>query len=112
MRRIYCEAFGSLKKVFSRNVLATFVLIASLAMLAIGATRTHKAYDADEDEFGVQSFTRISDRQLVEDATFSGVTRKEGKLVSTYDRSVPRGETGLPDLKIESGCGQGGRAEI
>ena len=67
-------------------------------MLAIGAATTHKVYDKGDEfaEFGLLTFTRLSDRQLVEDATFTGVARIGPKLFSTYDRSQPRGKKACP----------------
>lgn len=72
------------------------VLAAALVLLLIGGLRAHKIYDADTEEFGLVAFTRISDRQLTEDATFGGVARKGVRLYTTYDRSVPRGKQPCP----------------
>lgn len=70
-----------------QKLLATLTLLAALALMAFGATRRHKVWDAKPDEFGVETYAKISERQLVEDATFSGTIRKAGKLVATYDRT-------------------------
>lgn len=72
------------------------VLLAALALLVIGLARAHKVYDPDSVEFGILVFERITDRQLVVDATFSGVLRREGRLFSTYDRTVTRGKQPCP----------------
>ena len=36
------------------------------------------------------------DYQLVENATFTGVVRKEGRLYYTYDPTKPRGKRSCP----------------
>jgi len=73
-----------------------FGLAVALVLLAAGFTHTRKVYDQDSLEYGVLFFQRISDRQLVVDATFSGVVRHEGRLISTYDRTVARGKQPCP----------------
>lgn len=81
-----------------QKIIASALLLAALVMLGVGAARTHKVYDEKDAfaDFGLVTFTRISDRQLVEDATFTGVMQKGGKLYSTYDRSAPRGKRMCP----------------
>lgn len=74
------------------RVVAATVLIVSVCMLVFGARQKVKAYDADVDEFGLQTWTPVTGRKLVEDATFGGVVRKDGRLFSTYDRLKPRGK--------------------
>ncbi|HOW98366.1 MAG TPA: hypothetical protein P5567_07035 [Kiritimatiellia bacterium] len=71
-------------------------LAAALVLVGIGWFRSHKVYAADSEEYGILVFERITDRQLVEDATFSGVLRREGRLFSTYDRSQVRGKQACP----------------
>ncbi len=66
------------------------MLILAVGLFLVGSRRAHKAYDADSGGFGILTYHRISERQLVEDATFSGVMPKDGRLVSTYDRSAPK----------------------
>ncbi len=78
------------------RVITIVALLAAVAMLCIGGFRRHKVYDADAAEFGIAAFDRITDRQLVEDATFGGVARQEGRLYSTYDRTVERGKKACP----------------
>ncbi|MCK5558719.1 MAG: hypothetical protein KAJ01_10085, partial [Candidatus Hydrogenedentes bacterium] len=59
----------------------------------------HKVYDAEAetDEWGgMRTFHKISERELVEDATFTGVVRKGNELQSTYDRSEPKGKRLCP----------------
>jgi hypothetical protein len=79
-----------------RNIAAGVVLALALAFLWVGARREHKAYDSDDEGFGILTFRRISDRQLVMDATFGGVERRDGRLFSTYDRSAPGGKRACP----------------
>ena len=84
---------------FRRKSVASCLLIAALALMAFGSVRTHKVYDAKDDdfaEFGLLTFARIGGRDLVIDATFTGVVRKDGRLYSTYDRTKPRGKKACP----------------
>jgi hypothetical protein len=78
------------------RILAGVVLAVAMSLIVIGARISHKVYDAGTEEFGIVAFTRIRDRQLVEDATFSGVLLKGDRLYSTYDRAVPRGKRACP----------------
>lgn len=78
------------------NRLAIPVLAAALLMLLDGAWREHRVYDPDTEEFGLLGFTRVTDRQMVVDATFGGVTRRNARLYSTYDRSAPQGKRACP----------------
>jgi hypothetical protein len=73
-------------------------LALAIALIVIGARRTHPLYSRDAMEFGIEETTPIADRDLVRDATFSGVTRdrKDGHLYSTYDRSKPAGKKACP----------------
>lgn len=78
-----------------RIIAALLLGLAALLLLA-GSMRTHKVYNRGGAEFGLLSFTRISDGQMVVDATFSGVERQGDRLYSTYDRSEPRGKRTCP----------------
>ena len=81
-----------------QKAIACAVLIAAVAMLIAGGVRAHKVYDQDDEfaGFGMVTFNKISDIQLVIDATFTGVVRRDGTLYSTYDRSQPRGKKACP----------------
>jgi len=81
--------------VYPKALIAT-ALVAALTLLVVGMVRVHKVYDADAEEIGLVAFHRISDRQLIVDATFGGVARRAGKLYSTYDRTQPRGKRACP----------------
>ncbi|MBP7829228.1 MAG: hypothetical protein KA248_04850 [Kiritimatiellae bacterium] len=72
------------------------VLAAALVLVGVGWLRSHKVYAADSEDYGILVFERIADRQLVVDATFSGVLRRDGRLFSTYDRSQVRGKQACP----------------
>ncbi len=85
-----------MKRPLYQKVLAATALIVALALLIVGSVRQHKVYEADAEEFGLVAFQRITDRQLVIDATFSGTLRKGLRLYSTYDRSKPRGKKACP----------------
>lgn len=73
-----------------RKTLTVALLALALVLIALGAARTHKVFDFDSAQYDEPSFTKVSDKALIIDATFSGVERREGKLYSTYDRSAPR----------------------
>jgi hypothetical protein len=82
-----------------RKTIAGMAVLVALGMMVGGFFRTYKVYDKKDDafaEFGMATFSRVNDRQLVEDATFTGVTRDGEKLFSTYDRTVPRGKKACP----------------
>ena len=71
-------------------------LLAVAALLTIGATRHYKVYDQDTEDFGIKTFHRVSDREVVIDATFSGIARVGTTLYSTYDRTQVRGKRACP----------------
>ncbi len=75
---------------------ALALLAAALALMIFAATRSHRVFEPEADEFGMQIFTRVSERRLVEDATFSGTVRLGERLVTTYDRSAPPGRAACP----------------
>ncbi|MBI4881191.1 MAG: hypothetical protein HY812_16265 [Planctomycetes bacterium] len=83
-----------------RKAAAVFILAAGVACVAVGRVRSHEVRVLDADELaevlGVAPFDQISEAQLAIDATFTGVTRKEGGLYSTYDRSAPRSKRACP----------------
>ena len=75
---------------------AALLLAAALVLLLVGALRSHKVYDPVTEEFGIRAFQRVSELELVVDATFGGVRRDKGLLYTTYDRSEPRGKRACP----------------
>ncbi len=79
-----------MKRPVVQKVLAACVLIAALALILISSARVYKVYDADADDWGMRTFHKIGERDLVEDATFTGVIRKGAELLSTYDRTKPK----------------------
>lgn len=83
-------------KLDCKKVLAVAGLLVALALLVAGSLRTHKVYESDTEEFGILSFYRISEYQMVVDATFHGVAREGGRFYTTYDRSQPRGKSACP----------------
>ena len=78
------------------KVAASVVLVLAVAFVVAACLHTHKVYDPDTEAFGILAFTRVGERDLVIDATFTGVTRRDGRLYSTYDRSQPRGKQACP----------------
>lgn len=73
------------------------LLVVAVALLGISFFRTYKVYDAEtDDDFGILTFTKTGERQMVIDTTFSGVDRREGRLYSTYDRLAEHGKRSCP----------------
>jgi len=79
-----------------RKTLAAAAVLAAVVLLGLGLRRNHKIYEPDAGQVGLAAFTFIGERQLVIDTTFSGVQRRGHRLVSTYDRSAPRGKRTCP----------------
>jgi hypothetical protein len=85
-------------------ILAVVTLVAGAALFASGFFVFHKVRDMpdpafDLSEFGLeiaQPFRNISEKDLIVDATSTGVERKDGELYSTYDRSAVRGKRKCP----------------
>ncbi len=82
------------------NPLAYFFGCIALAMIGYGCFHTVqvRTVDADKDyeDFGFYIFEEISDQQLVIDATFTGVIRRNGTIYSNYDRSAPPQKRSCP----------------
>lgn len=85
-----------MKTKWIRASIGGLLLIVALVFLTAGMMREHKVYDPASSDFGVMTFDRISDLDLVVDTTFSGVMLHEGKLISTYDRTADRGKRSCP----------------
>jgi len=86
-------------KVFNsiyEKILAVAFLVIALAFLLIGNLRSYIVYDQAAEEFGIESTDKVSDRELVRDATFTGTIRKGDKLYSTYDRTEKVGKRPCP----------------
>ena len=79
----------------TRHLLAILGLLLALALIGVGLRITHKVY-LPQDEFEMATFQRVGERELVQDATFGGATRRDGKLFTTYDRSKPMGKLPCP----------------
>ncbi|MEW6747392.1 MAG: hypothetical protein AB1486_32070 [Planctomycetota bacterium] len=83
-----------------RYSLAILLLALSLWLIAAASGREHRVCVADADELheflGFYPHQAVSEFQLVEDTTFTGVTRRDGRLYSTYDRSKPAGKRACP----------------
>lgn len=85
-----------IKKRDYKKIIAAAGVVVALVLLVLGSIRTHKVYESDTEEFGLLTFYRISEFQMVVDSTFHGVSRENDRLYSTYDRSQPRGKTACP----------------
>lgn len=73
-----------------RRQISIGILVLAMLLLAGGMIRSHKVYETEATDFGINLYHRVSDRGLIIDATFSGVDRRDdGLLYTTYDRSAP-----------------------
>lgn len=72
------------------------VAAAAVALILAGTGRMRTVYEPGTGEFVSDTATNLPDRQLVVDATFSGVKRNGGRLESTYDRHAPPGKRACP----------------
>ena len=80
----------------TRLLAGLLLLLVGAALVAVGLRTTHEVYaSAPADADAAESET-ISEPQLVIDATFTGVVRKDGHLTSTYDRGAPQGKQACP----------------
>ena len=77
-------------------LLSAILLVVAVGLLTYGFMHSHKVYDKDTESFGIVSFVRISEADMIVDATFSGVTRRDDRLFSTYDRTETRGKRACP----------------
>lgn len=81
-----------------QKAIAGSLLLIAVALIVCGMTFKRKIYDQKDEfsDFGLATFSRLNDAKLVVDATFTGVTRTDGKLYSTYNRALPRGKKACP----------------
>jgi hypothetical protein len=88
----------------ARVAIMVALLVAGCALVASGFLIKHKVYDQadsgfDLAEFGLADLSPhrlVLEKDLLRDATFTGVIRKEGKLTTTYDRAASRGKATCP----------------
>jgi hypothetical protein len=83
---------------FSLAALSLLVLGVGLLVAARGISHDVRVMDAEElaEILGVAPFETISERQLLVDATFTGVVHRGAALYSTYDRSAPPRKRACP----------------
>jgi hypothetical protein len=81
-----------------RVLVGSVVLVLSAGMVAYSLAREYRAYREDRPAGDLVFFDTISEAVLVEDSTFAGVMRSEktGRLISTYDRTQPKGRPACP----------------
>lgn len=79
-----------------RKVTAVVLLAIAIALMVVGSVRKRKVYDSDAGEFGILTYHRLDDWQLVVETTFTGVARKGKRLYSTYDKTEPRAKRACP----------------
>lgn len=75
---------------------AVIVLFTAIGFIIFGLRRTYTVGEFDPVASDVFIPEIISERQLVEDATFTGVKRQDAQLFSTYDRTIPRAKQACP----------------
>ncbi len=85
-----------LNRAIAERIAAVILGLLALSLIAVGAVRAHKIYDPETEEFGIVAFIKVTDKDLVVDTTFGGVTKTDGRLYSTYDRTQPRGKKACP----------------
>ncbi len=85
-----------MKRTWFEKIAPAIGFLVALGLLGGSFAISHKVYSVEDEEFGFVSFSRINEADLVEDATFTGIIRKGGKLYTTYDRSKPRGKLACP----------------
>lgn len=85
-----------MKRLARERIAAWAVVALALGLLLFGVVHTHQVYDPAVEEFDMVAFMKLPDWQMVVDSTFGGVTRKDGKLYSTYDRAESRGKRACP----------------
>jgi hypothetical protein len=111
-----------MKESVSIRLAAAILLLAALGFIAVGSGRTYEVLPDEAvmkppppifnpSQFGQPPFGSpewkpppdppkmpgpMLDYQLVENATFTGVVRKEGRLYYTYDPTKPRGKRSCP----------------
>lgn len=77
--------------------LSALVLLIAIAFLIIGAARSYKVYEPNMQDFGIEVFETASEGQLINIATFGGVKREHGKLISTIEPgAAPTGRRACP----------------
>jgi len=80
----------------TRKTVATVLLAAAAGMLLIGSLGSHKVYDQRALKYDIDLSDEITEFQMIEDATFSGIESVNGKLYSTYDRTAERTKKACP----------------
>lgn len=105
-----------MKSQCARNGIAIALCVAALSCIAAGAVRMHTTYYEQPQETKEPAIfapggvklpvarklppkvltQTISEAQLVIDATFTGVLRKDGRLMTQYDRTKPGGRRACP----------------
>lgn len=71
--------------------LAWVLAAAAIGLLAAGLGVTRQVKEKREGRrTRTPRMETVTELQLIEDATFSGVVRREGLLESTYDRTRPQ----------------------
>ena len=85
-----------MKLPLTRIQVSIALLIASLLLICLGSGRSFKVYENTTDDWGIATFTRVHEAELIVDSTFSGIERKAGKLYTTYNRLEQGGKRACP----------------
>lgn len=81
-----------------RLFVGSLIIVLSLIGIGYSFSRQFQVYDEDHGAGEFAFYDEITERTVGSDATFGGlfVSAKTGRLISTYDRSVPRGREACP----------------
>ena len=73
------------------------ILITGVVLIIVGiAAIKRPIYQPLTTGYGMLTYEQIGDRQMTVDATFGGITRQDGRLYSTYNRSQQRSKLACP----------------
>jgi len=73
------------------------ILITGLVLIIVGiAAIKRPIYQPLTTGYGMLTYEQIGDQQMTIDATFGGITRRDGRLYSTYNRSQQRSKLACP----------------
>ena len=83
-------------KIIFHKIFSILILILSIIILVAGYLQTYKVFDEEMNEFNIPVFYKVSEKELIIDSTFGGVTRKNSKLYTTYNRNIKQSKRPCP----------------
>lgn len=78
------------------NFKSVIILALGLGLVIFGLFNSRVVYTQEALEYGVDYYDEIKELHIIEDTTFDGIVKKDGKLYSTYDRSAKQGKRACP----------------